>query len=137
MLRPLADEPERRRIPERRRPAVAEQYLVAVRQLEQLGQPGADARDEERTGACRWLVPRIVVPVAASASTAAAGTLDGPEPNRPSRGRSSAGMLTLTAASSHRTREPGPVCTSLRSALWLRLSLRVARQRHWRPQGGG
>ena len=46
MLAPLADEPERRGIPERRRPPVAEHHLVAVRQLEQLGQPGADARDE-------------------------------------------------------------------------------------------
>jgi hypothetical protein len=42
----LADEPERRHVPERRRAAVAENDLPTVRQREQLPQPAADGTDE-------------------------------------------------------------------------------------------
>ena len=40
---PAFDEAERRRIPEQRRAAVADQHLVAIGKREQVGEPGADA----------------------------------------------------------------------------------------------
>ena len=50
------------------------------------------------TGAWRWLVPSGASP---SRRASSAGTFDGPDPNRPSAGRSSAGMSIATARSSH------------------------------------
>ncbi len=47
VLAALLDEPERRRVPERGGAAVAEQHLVAVGQVEQLGQPVAQRGDHE------------------------------------------------------------------------------------------
>src|SRR5262249_47725936 len=48
------------------------------------------------TGACRCDVPRKDVPTCASASTASAGTLDGPQPKRPSAGSRSGGIRMCT-----------------------------------------
>ena len=45
------------------------------------------------TGAWRWEVPSSDAPVAASASSASARTLEGPAPKRPSAGLRSAGMV--------------------------------------------
>ena len=44
--RPLVDQPERRGIPERRRPAVAQHHLVAVGHREELAQPVAHPADQ-------------------------------------------------------------------------------------------
>src|SRR4029077_15538367 len=45
-----------------------------------------------RTGDWRWLVPRSVPATSAIACAASGRVFDGPEPNRPSPGRSSGGM---------------------------------------------
>src|SRR3712207_743458 len=47
------------------------------------------------TGACRWEVPRMFLDAADSASICSWRTLEGPAPNRPSRGRRSAGIVML------------------------------------------
>ena len=83
-------------VPERRRPAVAEHDLVAVGQVEQLRRgPRGSRRTRFLTGACRCEVPMTAAPSAARACSASGRTLDGPQPNRPSAGRSSAGMVML------------------------------------------
>src|SRR6516162_5418347 len=46
----------------------------------------------ERTGACRWEVPRKAAPELASAASCSGRTLDGPQPNLPSAGSRPSGM---------------------------------------------
>jgi hypothetical protein len=46
MQRPLADQAAGGGVPERRRAAVAERHLVALRQREQLAEAGADPPDQ-------------------------------------------------------------------------------------------
>src|SRR6516162_4805945 len=50
----------------------------------------------ERTGACRWEVPRKAAPELASAASCSGRILDGPQPNLPSAGRRPSGM-TISA----------------------------------------
>ena len=92
------DQAERRDVPERRGAAVAEHDLVALGQREQLGEPLAHPADQARTGACRCEVPMQRRAGAASAASCSGRTLEGPQPNRPSAGSRSAGMLTPAAA---------------------------------------
>ena len=99
-VRALAlDETEHRGVPEERGPAVADQHLVAVGKREEVGHaPRGSARTTERTPSLRWLVPRNPGAASASAATASCGTFDGPEPKRPSRGRSAVGISIIGSA---------------------------------------
>jgi hypothetical protein len=76
-----ADQPEGRNVPERGGPAVAQDDLVALRQVEQRTGPTVFF-----TGAWRCDVPISDVPVAARASRCEVWILEGPAPNRPSAG---------------------------------------------------
>ena len=87
------DQPERGDVPEHGRAAVAEQDLLAVGQREQLGEPVAHARRPSCTGAWRWRRAEESCRAAASAATASGRTLEGPQPNRPSAGSRSAGIV--------------------------------------------
>ena len=61
------------------------------------GSENRDARPDRTrctrslTGAWRWDVPITAAPAEASAASASGRTLDGPQPNRPSRGLISSG----------------------------------------------
>lgn len=52
----------------------------------------------ERTGAWRWEVPMTPSPSALNISIWAGRTLEGPEPNRPSRGRRAGGITRWLAS---------------------------------------
>src|SRR5262249_37471326 len=92
VLAALLDEPEDRGVPEHRRPAVAEQHLVAVGQANSSAMPLRRRLTMKRTVAWRWLVPRYSPASAARASTASWRIFEGPHPKRPSDGSRLAGM---------------------------------------------
>ena len=60
VLGALADQAEGRDVPERRRPAVAEDDLVALGQRESWARPSRTSPTSARTGAWRWEVPSTV-----------------------------------------------------------------------------
>ena len=92
--RALVDQPERGGVPERRRPAVAEDDLVAVGHREQLAQPVAHPADQvlDRRLPVRGAEQRR--PRSASACSCSGRTFDGPQPKRPSAGLRSAGIVS-------------------------------------------
>ena len=87
----LPDQAERRGVPERRRPAVAEHHLVTVREGQQRRDAVAYPATRRLTAGRRCDVPSRTTPPAMSEATASGLTLDGPEPNRPSSGCSPGG----------------------------------------------
>src|SRR6516162_646657 len=73
---------------------------------------------------CRWLVPRYVVATEAKASTCAGRTLDGPDPKRPSEGRSSEGILMSGVSGTYEIM--APVTTPTSTTELRRISRRAA-----------
>src|SRR5688500_2021553 len=57
--------------------------------------PSRTCRTSPLTGACRCDVPITAAPSVARACRASGRTFDGPQPKRPSEGRSSAGTVML------------------------------------------
>ena len=94
VLGAVADQAEGGGVPERGRAAVAEQRSGSRRAARSSSRRPARIRPTSCfTGGCRWLVPSSVAAGGAQrVRRPTAGTFDGPEPNRPSRGLRSAGI---------------------------------------------